>query len=144
MPPPDEQKWKSMANEFRTRWNFPNCIGAVDGKHVVIQAPNSCGSMYYNYKGTQSIVLMALADANLKFTMIDVGAFGRTSDGGVFKNCAFGNAFIQGRINIPNPAPLYSDPNSTPFPFVILGDEAFPLRENLMRPYGGRGLTDEK
>ena len=25
-------------------------------------------------------------------------------------------------------------------PFVIVGDEAFPLKENMMKPYSGRNL----
>ena len=29
-----KHKWKSIADEFYERWNFPNCIGAIDGKHV--------------------------------------------------------------------------------------------------------------
>lgn len=28
------------ASEFQKRWQFPNCLGATDGKHVVLQAPN--------------------------------------------------------------------------------------------------------
>lgn len=29
--------FKSVANGFESNWNFPNCIGAIDGKHVTIQ-----------------------------------------------------------------------------------------------------------
>lgn len=34
---PSEDGWKDIAKEFYTRWNFPHCIGAIDGKHVVVQ-----------------------------------------------------------------------------------------------------------
>lgn len=34
---PSQQRWKKIANDFFRRWNFPHCIGAIDGKHVVIQ-----------------------------------------------------------------------------------------------------------
>ena len=46
VPVPSEDKWKSIADEFYERWNFPNCIGAIDGKHVMIQCPFNSGSLF--------------------------------------------------------------------------------------------------
>lgn len=45
MPVPNEDKWNEIALEFWKRWQFPNCIGAMDGKHITIQAPKSSGSL---------------------------------------------------------------------------------------------------
>lgn len=81
--PSTDEEWKYISTRFEERWNFPHCIGALDGKHVNIQPPPNSGSHYYNYKGFNSIVLMALVDADLKFIYIDVGTNGRVSDGGV-------------------------------------------------------------
>ena len=38
MPLPTEEQWKYIADDFYTKWNIPNCLGAIDGKHVNIQA----------------------------------------------------------------------------------------------------------
>ena len=43
MPVPSEVKWISIADEFYERWNFPNCIVAIDSKHVMIQCPKFTG-----------------------------------------------------------------------------------------------------
>lgn len=33
----NQEEWKKVAKGFDEKWNFPHCIGAIDGKHVVIQ-----------------------------------------------------------------------------------------------------------
>ena len=77
MPCPNEEMWLNIADQFYEKTNFPNCVGAVDGKHIRIRAPNRSGSQYFNYKKLFSIVLMAISDANYYFVAIDVGAYGK-------------------------------------------------------------------
>lgn len=85
MPVPEENDWKKYATDFSQKWNFPHVIGAIDGKHVRIQCPPNSGSLYYNYKGFFSVVLLALVDADYKYIAIDVGAYGRESDAGEYR-----------------------------------------------------------
>ena len=140
--PTTEEQWKSIAENFQESWNFPNCIGSLDGKHINLKCPNNSGSYYFNYKGTFSIVLMGLVDANYKFLYIDVGCNGRISDGGVFHNCRLLKALEQNSLNIHSVGELPNDGRK--LPYVIVGDDAFSLKTYLMKPYPHQHLSREK
>ena len=126
-----------VADEFYKRWNFPNCIGAMDGKHVLIKCSINSGSYYFNYKSTFTIVLLALVDADYKFLYVDVGCTGRVSDGGVFRNSSLGDALEHNKLNVP-------DSEEEQLPYVVVGDDAFPLKTYIMKPYALRNFTVEK
>ena len=130
--------WKLIASDFWSRWQFPHCLGALDGKHVVLLKPWKSGSLYFNYKGTCSIVLMALVDANLRFIAISCGAMGRNSDGRIFSRSALGQRFIENDFSFPASTQIPGFETLGPLPYVAVGDEAFLLLPNLMRPYPGR------
>ena len=50
MRPPDQKRWLQIASDFEKKWQFPNCCGAIDGKHVVIKAPPKAGSLFLTTK----------------------------------------------------------------------------------------------
>lgn len=102
----------------------------MDGKHVVLQAPFNNGSEFFNYKSYFSIVLFALVDANYNFIFVDCGCQGRISDGEVFKNSELFKNMDNQSLSLPSPTPLPSRTKS-------IGDEAFPLNNNLMKVYSG-------
>ncbi|XP_046679392.1 protein ALP1-like [Homalodisca vitripennis] len=141
MPTKSEEDWKEIAKQFYLRTNFPNCIGAIDGKHIRIQKPNHSGSLFYNYKNYFSIVLLAVVDADYCFTAIDVGSYGSNSDSNILKNSALGAKLIDGKLNIPQAQTLPNDENGKPMPFVIVGDEAFATSRNIVRPYPRKNLS---
>lgn len=140
--PQTAEEWQQVAKDFESQWNAPHVIGAIDGKHVEIKKPPGSGSYYYNYKKTFSIVLMAVVNANYEFIMVDVGTNGRVSDGGVLQNTAFGQQLRNNALNIPPPALLPG--SSRKLPYFFVGDDAFPMSQNLMKPYSQTGLTKEK
>ena len=144
LPVPTTEMWRRNADVFLNRWGFPHCIGAVDGKHVNVFAPPNSGSTFFNYKGFFSVVLMAVADADSRFVVVDIGDFGSNSDGGIFRRSAFGQGLLSGCLNLPPDEQLSNSVTGDVVPYVFLADEAFPLGKNLMKPYPGRGLTNER
>lgn len=137
--PTTNEAWKQISQEFNDIWNFPFCIGALDGKHVAIRPPPQSGSYYFTYKHTFSIVLLALVDANYKFVFVDIGTNGRVSDGGVFRNSALSSALETNCMNVPGPQMLPS--GTVPVPHLIVADDAFPLKPYIMKPYSRRNMT---
>lgn len=140
---PTTEKWLEICHGFWRDWNFPNCCGAVDGKHIQIQAPPNSGSLYYNYKKTFSVILLAACDHNYKFTIVDCGAYGSSNDSGIFERSEFGKAIQNHTLNLPKGKANLPESNiATPCYFV--GDEAFQLSKHMMRPYSGRQLEIKK
>jgi hypothetical protein len=137
--PPSRNDWKRISGDYSNLWNLPHCCGSLDGKHIMMQAPPNSGSINRNYKGLFSIVLLGLCDAKYKFTIVDIGADGSESDGGVLQRSSLGLALHNDVLNLPYPDKL---PNSNiNFPYFFAGDQAFPLKHSLMRPYPGEHLS---
>jgi len=137
--PQSAHEWTKISHEFWTQWNFPNCLGALDGKHVQLIPPPNSGSLYYNYKHFNSIVLLALVDAGYKFLYVDVGSYGRTSDGGVYNSSELAAAISCNAVKLPNDSCLPQSDQTCPH--VIVADDAFALKRFLMKPYASRNLT---
>ena len=140
--PASKLEWKRVSEGFNKTWNLPHCVGSIDGKHIMIQAPANSGSSFYNYKGQFSIVLLAVCDSNYCFTLVDIGDTGRQSDGGVLKNSAFGKAMERRTLSLPDPDPLPGQTDLIPYFFV--GDAVFPLKTDLLRPFPGKFLPENK
>lgn len=137
-----KEEWESISSDFMDIWNFPNCLGALDGKQINIQVPKISGNLHCDNKKKGSIVLMAACDANYCFTLFDIGAYGPCSDGGVFRNSIFGKFSETGNFDIPAPSILQGTKITCPYAFAA--DEAFPLRECILRPYPGKNLNRTK
>ncbi|KAK5645349.1 hypothetical protein RI129_006649 [Pyrocoelia pectoralis] len=132
-------KWLKIAEQFEKKWNLPHVLGALDGKHITVRAPGNEGSSYFNYKGTHSIALLGLVDADYKFIYIDCGRNGRISDGGVFRNSTLAAAIASNKLNFPEETPLPG--RSKPVPYVIVADAAFPLSHHILKPFPFRNMT---
>lgn len=72
---------------------------------------------------------MAVADHNYCFSYIDVGCNGIVSDGGVFQNCSLSTALENDLL---------------PDGHCLVGDDAFPLKTYLIKPYNTLPLSKEE
>ncbi|XP_071957894.1 uncharacterized protein [Antedon mediterranea] len=138
--PSSESEWMTIAEKFENDWNVPHAIGAVDGKHIAIECPKFGGSMYYNYKGFHSTVLMAICDASYSFVWTSIGSYGRDNDSAIFGASSFFKRADFGTLKLPPPSVV----GGQQLPYVLLGDDIFPLKTWLIKPYGGNNLTDEE
>ena len=143
-PKHDTDFWRYQAKGFDERSHFPHCVGAVDGKHIHIQAPPNSGTYFYNYKKGFSVVLMAVAGFDCRFTYINVGAYGHQGDSQIFNDSAFYHKLHNNELNFPEPETLPNDDEGEKIPYFIIGDEAFRHMENLQKGYPNRGLNEEQ
>lgn len=143
MSPPSEKEWKSYAEGFWRRWNMPNCVGAVDGKYITLECPPNSGSSFFNYKKHYSIVLMAVANHVYRFTLVDVGAYGGNSDGGIFNESLIGENLKKENLNLPKGT--FNLPGSHyRTPVFLLADDAFAISTRIMKPYTGNNLNEQQ
>jgi hypothetical protein len=105
-------------------------------KHYLIKCPLKADSQFYNYKSFHSAVLFAVADSDCSFILIDVGGYDRDNDSKMFSEYSTGKALSANKVNIPAQQKIGS--TDSDIPFYLVGDEAFPLQQNLMKPFPRR------
>lgn len=142
IPTPNKDAWIKISDGFKKHSYFPNCIGAIDGKHIRIIKPAESGSLFFNYKKYFSITLLAVTDSEYNFVYVDIGSYGRSSDSTVFSNSRLFQKMQNNELDIPNGKPLAN--NGKTVPFVLIGDEGFALSNNLLRPYARKNLSEKK
>ncbi|PNF19897.1 hypothetical protein B7P43_G12288 [Cryptotermes secundus] len=135
--PTSQEEWKKVAKEFEDLWQFPSCIGAMDGKHATITPPPGAGSFFFNYKNFHSQVLFGVANVNYELLYFSFGSNGRESDGGVFQSTDFYRTLESGSLNVPKET-IVAGRN---MPFVLVADDAFPLRKDIMKPFSRKVNT---
>ena len=123
------------------RAGFPQVVGAIDGCHVAILAPNENPEDYVNRKGFYSIILQGLVDSKYLFRDVYVGWPGKVHDSRVFKNsplydaCCARTFLLMGLSNVITYVVV---------PPVILGDSVYGLTNWLKRPFTERGNLTNK
>ena len=70
---PTEPQMNDVEEQFSNLAQFPGVIGAIDGCHIPISAPDYCQNDYLDRNHTHSVNLMAVCDANKKITYCFAG-----------------------------------------------------------------------
>ena len=130
---------REIAAEFETKWNFPHALGAIDEKHVVMQAPHNSRSEYFTCKKNHSIVSLAVCNVRYEFRLVDIGVSGRQSDGSIYKNSHLSHAIEHNLSNIPKPGKIYPDSLKLNL-FAFVADDAIGLKSHMMKPYPNQNL----
>ena len=135
--PTSERYWEKISKGFEVKCNFPNCLGAVDGKHVAIVPPPVASWYFFNYKGYSSQVLIGRADSNYEFIYFNFGTNGRVF---VVEYTDFYDKLQSECLKIPES----SDVKGRKLPYVFIGDKAFSWRKEFLKPYSEKQLTRER
>ena len=92
-PPETKEQWKNIAQEIGEPWQFPRVVGAIEGKHMEIAPTAKLSTLYYNYKGTFSIVLLAICSVKCNFTLVNLVQHGSNNDSWVLVQSKISSAF---------------------------------------------------
>ena len=125
--PSSKDDSKNIEKDFIDFWNMPHVFDAIDGRQIRIQCPKKTGTLYHNYKGLFSLILLAKCDTRYCFTLFDVGQYGINNDFGVLNNSEMCHRFQNGQMNLPDVEYLEGC-NFDPLRYFLIGDEIFPLR----------------
>lgn len=138
---PDARKLVEMASFFSNRWRVPQCVGAIDGSHIPIIAPEEYPRDYFNRKGWHSIVLQAVVDGKGLFWDVCVGYPGSLHDARVLRQSELWEMLGDGQLLSQNTVNI-SGHNVGHY---LIGDPAYPLQNWLIKPFSDTGrLTQQQ
>uniref|UniRef100_A0A915DH47 DDE Tnp4 domain-containing protein n=1 Tax=Ditylenchus dipsaci TaxID=166011 RepID=A0A915DH47_9BILA len=139
--PATEEEWIDIAAKFFSRWNCPNTLGAIDGKHVLIKDRLILVVCTTTTKGR-------LAQYFLLFVMLTTGVSMLATQlklllPGIFDRGDFKKAIENGSLHLPTDS-SFPFTNGSSLPFFFVGDGAFPLSRRMMKPFPGQRLSHHK
>ena len=134
---PSDGRLREVVDGFKSRWGFPQVVGAIDGSHIPIIRPSESATDYYNRKCFHSIIIQGVVDYRGQFIDVYIGWPGKLHDARVFYNSSFYRKGCQGTLLFSQPVQL----EGKDIPLLILGDPAYPLLPWLMKPYSDTATT---
>lgn len=89
-PSPEERS--KHARIVRELWGLPDCVGFIDGVHVILDKAPAMGkdrsSRYFTRKGHYGLFMLAVCDVNKRFTYVHFGLNGGASDATAQNECS--------------------------------------------------------
>ncbi len=87
-------------------------------------------------------MLKTICDARYCFTFVSIGSYRGENDSSVFQQSDLGRAFDQlpTKLGIPGGSTY----GGRTMPYVLIGDDIFPLKPWLIKPYPGKKLQKEQ
>jgi len=87
-----------------------------------------------------TIIRDSIASSFWMFMMLSAGGVGSTNDAIILSKSAIGRFFEKSSSSLSFPSHSLHD--SKTLPYVIVGDDIFPLKSWLMKPFPGRNLEE--
>ncbi|XP_061565182.1 uncharacterized protein LOC133419782 [Cololabis saira] len=138
---PDADKLVELATFFHNRWRVPQCVGAIDGSHLPIIAPEEHARDYYNRKGWHSVILQAVVDGKGLFWDVCVGFAGSVHDARVLRQSDLWEVLGDGELLSQKKVTI----SGCDVGHYLIGDPAYPMQNWLMKPFSDTGrLTPEQ
>ncbi|CAA7060346.1 unnamed protein product [Microthlaspi erraticum] len=136
--------WPSKSDEVKSKFEkisgLPNCCGAIDITHIVMNLPavEPTNKVWLDGEKNFSMVLQAVVDPEMRFLDVIAGWPGSLSDDVVLKNSGFFKLVEKGkRLN----GEKFQLSERTELREYIIGDSGFPLLPWLLTPYQGKPLS---
>ena len=84
------KEWLKISEEFQVKWNLPDVVGALGGKHIRIRCFSKTGSFYHNNKGfSVRYCWLCLSIHNIYF-----GQYGSNNESGVLLKSSIGKKLV--------------------------------------------------
>ncbi len=129
---PTDGRLREVIDGFKSRWGFPQVVGAIDGSHIPIIRPSDSATDYYNRKCFHSIIIQEVVDYQGQLlTSTLVGRVNCMMQDRVFYNSSFYRKGCQGTLLPSQPVQL----EGKNIRLLILGDPAYPLLPWLKKPH---------